>query len=153
MANPLVSQIQSIGDFSLVWTHPLLNGGNGVGLVGFKVQGDILDTDQEMDNSRVVVLLGGVAITLTNTVRAGTLRLTAVRTTGQIPTGDVVACCKFLQQNGDNVGGQLRAAWTQNGTLQSVTFLGVTVKRCKPLRIAGNDVPDYDVQLAYQDWQ
>lgn len=151
-ANPYVSQVQSVGDFSLVWTHPLLNGGNGVGLVGFKVAGDVLDSDQEMDNSRVVVLIGGVAVTLTNAVRAGTLRLTAVKTTGVVAAGDVVAACQQLQQSGDNQGGQLRASWSQNGQLQSRTFLGVTVKRCKPLHIMGNDVGEYDVQLAYQDW-
>jgi hypothetical protein len=153
MANPAISQLQTVGDFSLTWTHPLLNSGNSIALVGFKVTGDIVDSDQEMDNARVVPLIGGVVVMITNTVRAGTLRFNAVRTTGDLTKGDIVAACQQLQQSGDNIGGTLTASWSQNGVIQRRTFTTTTVKRCKALHIQGNDVAEYDIQIAFADWQ
>ena len=151
-ANPSISQLQSEGDFSLVLTHPLVNGGASVSLVGFKVQGDVVDTDQEMDNAKVVPLIGQIVAVITNTIRAGTLRFAAVRTTGNPALGDIVAVSQLLQTIGDNIGGTMRASWGQNGKIQAVTLTTVTVKRCKPLHIQGNDIAEYDVQWVYGDW-
>lgn len=151
-ANPALSQMQSVGDFTLVYTHPLLNSGNPIGWVGFKVDASIVSAEQEMDNAKVVALIGGIVVVITNTVRAGRLRFAAVRTSGDLTKGDIVAACQALQQSGDNVGGTLRAAWGQNGQIVAYTFSGVTVARCQPLHIMGNDVADYDVQLVYSDW-
>ena len=152
MANPNISQFMSAGDFSLVLNHPLINAGNSVSLVGFKVDSDVVDTDQGMDNAKVVPLIGGVADVITNTVRAGTLRFSAVRTTNDPTKGDIVAISQLIQHIGDNVGGTLRASWSQNGAIVDVMFTGVTVKRCKALHIKGNDVAEYDVQWAYVDY-
>ena len=152
MANPAISQLQSVGDFSLVLTHPLVNAGASVSLVGFKVEGSIIDSDQEMDNAKVVPLIGQIVAIITNTIRAGTLRFSAVRTTGDPAKGDIVAVSQLLQSIGDNVGGVLRASWGQNAGIRSVVFSTVTVKRCKPIHITGNDVAEYDVQWVYGDW-
>ena len=152
MANPAISQLQSVGDFSLVLTHPLVNAGASVSLVGFKVEGSIIDSDQEMDNAKVVPLIGQIVAIITNTIRAGTLRFSAVRTTGDPAKGDIVAVSQLLQSIGDNVGGVLRASWGQNAGIRSVVFSTVTVKRCKPIHIMGNDVAEYDVQWVYGDW-
>jgi len=152
MSAPAISQFVSAGDFSLILTHPLVNGGNSVSLVGFKVDSDVVDTDQEMDSAKVVPLIGGTADVITNTVRAGTMRFSCVRTTNQIALGDIVAIAQSIQHIGDNVGGTLRASWSQNGAIVAVSFIGVTVKRCKPLHIKGNDIAEYDVQFAYTDY-
>jgi hypothetical protein len=152
MANPAISQLMSVGDFALTYTHPLVNGGASVGLVGFKVNGSIIDSDQEMDNAKVVPLIGQIVDIITNVVRAGTLRFNAVRTTGDPTLGDIVAISQLLQTIGDNVGGTLRASWGQNGVIKAVSFTAVTVKRCKPIHIMGNDVAEYDVQWVYGDW-
>jgi hypothetical protein len=152
MANPSISQMQSVGDFSLVLTHPLVNAGKSVSLVGFKVESSIIDSDQAMDNAKVVPLIGQIVAIITNTIRAGTLRFTAVRTTGDPTQGDIVAVSQLLQTLGDNIGGTLRASWGQNGAIKAVAFTAVTVKRCKPIHIMGNDIADYDVQWVYGDW-
>jgi hypothetical protein len=151
-AAPGLSQMQSVGDFSLVLTHPLVNGGASVSLVGFKVESSIVDTDQQVDNSKVVPLVGGIVAIITNTIKAGTLRFAAVRTSGDPTQGDIVAVSQLLQSIGDNVGGTLRASWGQNGAIKAVAFTNVTVKRCKPLHIMGNDVAEYDVQWSYGNW-
>ena len=153
MSNPFISQMISAGDLSFSLTHPLINGGTSVSRVGFKIEGTPVDSDQEMDNAKVVPLVGGVADVYTNTVRAGTLRLAGTRTTNNIAYGDIVAICQYIQKVGDNVGGQLRASWSQNGAIVSVTFTGVTVKRCKPLKIMTMDAAEYDIQLVYIDFQ
>ena len=70
MSNPFISQMISAGDLSFALTHPLINGGTSVSLVGFKIEGTPVDSDQEMDNAKVVPLVGGVADVYTNTVRA-----------------------------------------------------------------------------------
>lgn len=152
MANPAISQMMSVGDFSLSYQHPLINGGASVGLVGFKVAGSIIDSDQEIDNAKVVPLIGQIVDIITNTIRAGTLRFAAVRTTGDPALGDIVAVSQTLQTLGDNIGGTLRASWGQNGVIKAVAFTSVTVKRCKPIHIQGNDVAEYDVQWVYGDW-
>jgi len=105
-----------------------------------------------MDSAKVVPLIGGTADVITNTVRAGTMRFSCVRTTNQIALGDIVAIAQSIQHIGDNVGGTLRASWSQNGSIVAVSFIGVTVKRCKPLHIKGNDIAEYDVQFAYIDY-
>jgi hypothetical protein len=153
MSNPFISQMISAGDLSFAFTHQLVNGGQSVSLVGFKIEGDPVDSDQEMDNAKVVPLIGGTADVYTNTVRAGTLRFAGTRTTNQIAYGDIVAICQYLQKVGDNVGGTLTASWSQNGAIVSVTFIGVAVKRCKPLHIKTMDAAEYDVQFVYIDYQ
>lgn len=152
-ANPAISQLQSVGDFSLVLTHPLVNGGASVSLVGFKVEGDVIDSDQVIDNAKVVPLIGQIVAIITNTIKAGRLRFSAVRTTGDPALGDIVAVSQLLQSIGDNIGGVLRASWGQNGAIKAVVFTTVTVARCKPIHIQGNDIAEYDVQWVYGDWQ
>jgi hypothetical protein len=149
MANPNITQIQSAGDLTLTLLHALVNAGAATPLAGFKLEGDIINAEQILDNSKVVPLIGGVAVVITNRVIAGTIRLTCVRTTGDPLQGDIISICHILQALGDNVGGILRAAWGQNGVTKQVSFTGVTVKRCPPLRIQGNDVAPYDVELSY----
>lgn len=149
MPNPNISQLQSVGDFAMVLLHPLVSGGAAVSLVGFKVEGDVIDSDQIIDNSKVVPLIGGLNAIIVNRIVAGTLRFNAVRTTGDPAQGDIIAICHFLQLAGDNVGGTLRVSWGQNGVTKSITFAPVVVKRCKAVHIMGNDVAEYGVELTY----
>lgn len=146
---PNLSQLQSVGDFSMVLQHPLVGGGAAISLVGFKVEGNVIDSDQIMDNSKVVPLIGGLNVIITNRVIAGSLRFPAVRGNGDPLSGDIVAISHFLQQLGDNVGGILRVSWGQNGVTKSITFFNVCVKRCKPVNIMGNDVGEYGVEWTY----
>jgi hypothetical protein len=147
--NPNQSQVQSVGDFSAVFSHPLLAAGAAVSLVGFKLEGAILDGEQSIDNAKVVPLIGGVVVILTNTVLSGILTWTCVETTGDPLQGDVVAISRFLQNLGDNIGGTLRVSWGQNGEIRARTFTNCVVQRVKSIAIAGNDVPDVGVKWVY----
>lgn len=149
MANPNLSQVQSVGDFSAVLNHPLVGGGASISLVGFKLDGTIIEGDQDIDNAKVIPLVGGIVQIITNAVRAGVLRWTAIHNSGDPLKGDIVAISQFLQGLGDNVGGTLRVSWGQNGVTIAKTFFPCVVKRCKPIAIAGNDLPDYAVEWAY----
>jgi hypothetical protein len=149
---PNMSQLQSVGDFSLVLQHPLVAGGAAINLVGFKVEGNVLDSDQIMDNSKVVPLIGGIVVIITNRVKAGRLMFASVQTTGDPLQGDVVAVSQFLQNIGDNVGGTLRASWGQNGNTLSRTFTTACVKRVKPIIIMGNDVGEYAVEWTFGNY-
>jgi hypothetical protein len=148
-ANPSLSQLQSVGDFSVVLLHPLVGAGAAISLVGFKVEGDVVDSDQVIDNAKVVPLIGGIVVMITNTIKAGVLRFTAVRSSGDPLLGDIIAISHLLQDIGDNVGGIVRFSWGQNGKIRSVTCTTVTVKRCKAIHIQGNDVADYGVEWAF----
>jgi hypothetical protein len=39
-----------------------------------------------------------------------------------------------------------------NGSTHKMIFSGVCVKNVPPLTLAGNDVPDYNVQLTYSNY-
>jgi hypothetical protein len=147
--NPNVSQVQSVGDFSAVFSHPLLLGGASIGLVGFKLEGAVVDGEQSIDNAKVIPLIGGVVVILVNTVLSGVLTWTCVETTGDPAQGDVVAISRYLQAIGDNVGGTLRVSWGQNAKTRARTFTNCVVQRVKSIAIAGNDVPDVGVRWLY----
>lgn len=149
MPNPNLSQLQSVGDFSMVLQHPLIAGGAAISLVGFKIEGNVIDSDQIIDNSKVVPLIGGLVVIITNRVLAGSMRFAAVRTSGDMTQGDIVALSHYLQNIGDNIGGTLRVSWGQNGQNKSITFSGVCVKRCKAVNIMGNDVAEYGVEWTF----
>jgi hypothetical protein len=149
---PGLSQVQSVGDFQAVLNHPLVLGGISIPLVGFKLEGEIVRAEQLIDSAKMVVLIGGLAITLTNTVGAGTLRWAVVPTTWDVAKGDIVAVSHLLKQIGDNIGGVLRVSWGQNGVTHYKNFLGVTCKRCDDLALAGNDIPDYRAEWFYNSF-
>jgi hypothetical protein len=150
--NPNVSQVQSVGDFSASFAHPLLLAAGypaSIGLVGFKLEGAIVDGEQSIDNAKVIPLIGGVVVILTNTVLSGVLTWSSVETTGDPAQGDVAAISRYLQSVGDNIGGTLRVSWSQNATVRARTFYNCVVQRVKPMVLAGNDVPDQGIKWLY----
>jgi len=146
---PGLSQVQSVGDFTAVLNHPLVLGGVSIPLVGFKLEGEIVRAEQIIDSAKLVALIGGLAIALTNTIMAGTLRWTVVPTTWDPAKGDIVAISQLLKWAGDNAGGTLRISWGQNGRTVYRNLTGVVVKRCDDIALAGNDIPDYRVEWFY----
>lgn len=144
--------VQGLGDFTATLVHPNVAAGASISLKGFKVEAMMLDGAQLLDNSKVIALVNGDTVTLTNTIRAGTLTWTCVPTSFDPATGDIVAISQLLQQIGDNVGGTLRVTFGLNGATFAITFTGVTVKKVPPVKLAGNDVPDYSVEWNYGDF-
>jgi hypothetical protein len=145
--------VQSVGDFSAALLHPLVNGGASTSLTGFKMEGDIVNTAQLMDNSKVVPLLNGDSITITNTNRSGTITFSCCKLTGDVLKGDITAIASFLTSVGDSFGGTLRISFGLNGQTFSITFFALTVKTSPPLKVSGNDVPDYSIEFNYAEFQ
>lgn len=160
----LKQTVQAVGNFSARYTSKVLktlaesasdeysNITNGsVYLTGFKLESVLVSADQQIDNSKVVPLINGDSITLTNICKAGTLSFNASRTAGNLNDGDCVSIFDYVRSQGDT-GGVLELSWLMNGATHRMIFSGVCVRRVPPLNLAGNDVPDYQVQLTYSNY-
>jgi hypothetical protein len=150
--------VQSVGRMAALFRHTNLSDlgvipADGVYLTGFKLESLFLDGDQLIDNSKIVALLNGDTITLTNSNMSGTLTFNATRSAGTMADGDVVKLSQYLVQIGDSIGGTLVVRYVLNDIEVTVTFYKCTVKRVPPLKLAGNDVPDYSVQWNYAYYQ
>lgn len=138
--------IISSGQFTVTLTHPLWNGGIPVTIDGFKMEGQMVQAQQAMDNSKIIALANGNTITITNTNGAGTLTFNVTKTKS---AGDMVKISSFLKKVGDSVGGAIRITEEINGKTDGQTFAPCTVKSCPPRIIQGNDAPDYQVVWNY----
>jgi hypothetical protein len=144
--------VQTIGNLTISFMNPLINAGAAITLKGFKMEGDIADTTQQVMNSKIIALTGGDTATLTNNVKAGKLTLNAVRTSGIVAQGDIVALCDLLQSLPDSSGGVMTFSWSQNSATITKTFIAVTHESHPPLKISGNDLPTYACTFNYADY-
>lgn len=164
IGRPLKQSIQAVGNFSAKYTSPVLrtlktndtqytgiDSNGSIYLVGFKLESVIVSASQQIDNSKVIPLVNGDSITLTNICKAGVLAFNASRTAGGLNDGDCVSVFDYVRSQGD-VGGTLELSWLMNGATHKMIFSGVCVKNVPPLTLAGNDVPDYNVQLTYSNY-
>ena len=160
----LKQTIQAVGNFSAKYTSPVLktlrendeqytnvDSTGSIYLVGFKLESIIVSASQQIDNAKVIPLVNGDSITLTNICKAGTLSFNASRVAGGLNDGDCVSVFDYVRSQGD-VGGTLELTWLMNAVVHKMIFSGVCVKNVPPLTLAGNDVPDYNVQLAYSNY-
>ena len=158
----LKQTIQAVGNFSAKYTSPVLktlaqndaqytgiDSNGAIYLVGFKLESVIVSASQQIDNSKVIPLVNGDS--LTNICKAGTLAFNASRTAGGLNDGDCVSVFDYVRSQGD-VGGTLELSWLMNGAVHKMIFSGVCIKNIPPLTLAGNDVPDYNVQLTYSNY-
>ena len=168
---PLKQTIQNVGNFSFLYTSAALgsiagltinkvsykgitkttDGSGSVYLTGFKLESVVVSAEQQIDNAKVVPLVNGDSITLTNLCKSGTLTLTASRTAAGLAGGDAVSVFDFVRSQGDD-GGTLVISWRMNGKDHKIIFSGVCVQRCPPLSLAGNDVPEYPITLTYSNY-
>ena len=148
------NSVQTVGGFNPTLVHPLINAGAQVNLKGFKLEDVFVHTDQLMDNSKMIPLVDGGVCVITNAMLAGRLTINCLRvglSTLETPNvyGDLILISNYLQGLGDSVGGTLTLNYKVNALSVQVQFLGVTVARCPPAIIAGNDLPVYPVVLNY----
>ena len=141
--------VQSIGNLTISIIHPLINGGVPTTVKNLAMEGDLIDTVQLMMNSKIIALLGGDTISLTNTVKAGKMTINAKRGDGVIANGDLIAMCDLLQSLPDSQGGTVIINWSLNGASQLKTFFAVTHESHPPLKLAGNDLPNYPCTFNY----
>jgi hypothetical protein len=150
-----VNSIQSVGNFTATYSNPaaLFLGGATISLQGFKLEDTFVNTDQALDNSKVVPLVNGGVITLVNGNKAGRLTINAIHFSADPLQGDLPLIAQTLQGLALSVGGVLRFTTGLNGTDDPITFFGVTIARVPPLILMGNDVPPYPCILDYQTWE
>lgn len=160
---PAVHGVECVGRVSFLFKHPLLAAlakantdyaavENGVYLTGFKLESVLIGTDQQVPNAKLIPLLNGDTMTLTNSHKAGIMSIAATRTAAGITGGDLIAVADFIRSQGDSSGGTLEVSWTRNNEDKKITFKAVCVQQCPPLRYAGNDLPDMDVKLTYASY-
>ena len=82
--------VQSVGNSTYTLTHPLLNSGQAVNVTGIKLETQYLKARQQVDNSKVVLLVDGSAITLTNVARSGQVTLNVVDNGDTVANGNLV---------------------------------------------------------------
>ena len=140
--------IVAAGQFTVTLTHPLWNGGTPTTIAGFRLEGQMVQAQQAMDSSKIIMLANGDTITITNNNGAGSITFNVVKTGSK---GDMVKIANFLKKAGDSVGGTIRITQEINGKTEGTTFIACTVKTCPPLNIMGNDAADYQVVWNFAD--
>lgn len=153
--------VECVGRVSFLYKHPILDAlatsnpeaygkiKNGVYLTGFKLEDVLIRTEGMIANAKLVPLLNGDTMTLTNANKSGVMTIACTRTAAGIAGGDLVAVADFIRSQGDSSGGELIVSWTRNGEDKQITFKAVCVQDCPPLQYAGNDLPSYGVKLTY----
>lgn len=141
--------IIAAGQFTVTLTHPLINGGAPTTIGGFKLEGQMVQDQQMMDNSKVIALANGNSITITNNNLAGSLTFNVTNTNS---SGDMIKIAKYLKMAGDSVGGTIRITQEINGVVDGDTYYACTVKSCPNRIIQGNDAPDYQVVWNYGEY-
>lgn len=142
--------IIAAGQFTITLTHPLINGGTPTTIGGFKLEGQMVQDQQMMDNSKVIALANGNSITITNNNLSGSLTFNVTNTNAD---GDMVKIAKYLKMSGDSQGGTIRITQEINGKTDGDTYYACTVKSCPNRIIQGNDAPDYQVVWNYGEYK
>jgi hypothetical protein len=156
-----VHGVECVGRVSFYLEHPLLTalanandadyGGvkNGVYLTGFKLEDVLIRSEGMLQNAKLIPLLNGDTMTLTNSNKSGILTIACTRTAAGISGGDLVSIGDFIRSQGDSSGGKLTVSWTRNGVPKKLVFKAICVQDCPPIQYAGNDLPSYGVKLTY----
>lgn len=138
--------VVAAGQFTVTLIHPLWNGGIPTTCKGFKLDGNLVQAQQLLPNSKIVALTNGGSIIITNNNNSGTITFNVTKTGTD---GDMATIANFLKTVGDSVGGILRITQEMNGKTDGYTFAPCTVAQCPPLNIMGNDAADYQVVWNY----
>jgi hypothetical protein len=146
-----MNNVQGVGNFTLSTMHPLILGGTAISMKGYKLEDTFLDATPLMENSKIIALIDGT-LTITNKVKAGTLKINCVRVDADYKKGDWVAWGNELLKLGDSIGSTIRGAYEFNGAQFGISFFTCCIKTLKPAILAGNDAPSYDIELTYADW-
>lgn len=141
--------IVAAGQFTVTLTHPLWNDGIPTTIYGFRLEGQMVQAQQAMDSSKIVMLTNGNTLTITNNNNAGSLTFNVVKTGN---AGDLVKIANALKRAGDSQGGTIRITQEVNGKTEGQTYKACTVRSCPPLNLQGNDAADYQVVFNYGDY-
>lgn len=161
---PAIHGVECVGRVSFLFKHPLLSAlatqnsseydglQNGVYLTGFKLEDTLIRTDSMIQNAKLIPLLNGDTMTLTNSNKSGVMTIACTRTAAGVKGGDLVAIADFIRSQGDSSGGTLEVSWTRNNADKKITFKAVCVQDVTPMQYAGNDLPSYGIKLTYASY-
>lgn len=141
--------IVAAGQFTVTLTHPLYNDGTPTTIDGFRLEGQMVQAQQAMDSSKIVMLANGNTLTIINNNGAGSLTFNVVKTGN---AGDMVKIANKLKAAGDSRGGVIRITQQINGKTEGQTYKACTVRSCPPLNLQGNDAADYQVVWNYGEY-
>lgn len=141
--------IVAAGQFTVTLTHPLYNDGTPTTIDGFRLEGQMVQAQQAMDSSKIVMLANGNTLTIINNNGAGSLTFNVVKTGN---AGDMVKIANKLKAAGDSQGGVIRITQQINGKTEGQTYKACTVRSCPPLNLQGNDAADYQVVWNYGEY-
>jgi hypothetical protein len=148
----MANTTQSVGKFTAVFSHPLINGGASTSLTGFKLDSTFFSTAQSVENSKRVPLVDNTTAGLTNSQKSGRITWTCTRTTSSNGSSDVMTVSRLMVAAGDSIGGTLTITTSINGTDEKVIYYNCTSASNPPQILAGNNVPDYTVIWDYADF-
>lgn len=117
-----------------------------------KLDETFLKATPNQDSSSQTVMVDGSTVVVTNTMLNGTLEVPAVRTSGTVAEGDLIAALQLIKAAGDNVGGTFTVTEFSNGKAITTLYYGVSVKNVPDKILMGLQVPTYPVQLFYSGW-
>lgn len=150
-----------VGQFSCIATNPLfaqlVNGTASISVNKFRLDETMVESTQLLDNAFIVVLVDGSTITLTNNVKAGTLKFACVKHSNDPMQGDMVAMANYLLDTGATGGTNFSISFpfNVNGTIETITmnYSNCNVKTVKQLNLPGNNVATYEVEWTFADVQ
>lgn len=161
------ASFQTAGGMRVKIRHPYLAGQLATSASGASVDGsydevdisesaklddEFLRADPLMDSSKMIVLVSGSTVTITNDVQAGTMTLHLVPTTGLAGSGDGIVCMQLIAACKDSVGGVLTTQKDINGKTITKIFYGLSVANVPYEVLSGNDVPLYNCKLLFAGW-
>jgi len=162
----MANTVQSIGSFQAFISHPLVNAGVKQQIRGLKLDSSFFDANPEMENSKRIALIGGGpgavdTAALTTTVQFGELTLNVIRVaTGNVTfsggnasattvPADLIRFCLAWQLIPDSTGATLDISYAINGGTENWQFQACTLGKVPPLKLSGNDLPEYAINLKY----
>lgn len=156
------AHFQLAGGSTITFRHPYFAGQIEAGDNGVideidisascKLEGRFFEANQNQDSAKQVVLVDGSVVTICNRLLNGTINIPAIRTTGIVATGDLIAACQLIRATGDTVGGLIYKTDFIGGKAITKLFYGVTVQQCPDDISEGNDVAVYPIKLLYAGW-
>jgi hypothetical protein len=154
------ASFQVAGGTTILFRHPFLSGqiseASPVDQIDIskclRLNDTFMDAVPLQDNSSQEILVDGSTITITNHLMNGRMTLQALPTTGIVGTGDFIAALHLIAASKDDVGGTMTVIQRIMGMRRVTIFWGVSVQNVPHLRIAGNSVVPYTIQLLYSGW-
>lgn len=154
--------VQATGESTITYSYPkdlkigndTITANTSVTLTGFKLNDQFVDTAQALQNSVIIPLLNGGSVQLTNANKAGSITFAIARLSPNLDGSkcDISAIADAQRAVNDSIGATISVGWNFNGKAFEIQFKKCTVVEAPPIKLAGNDLPSYNVVFNYATW-